>query len=243
MIGFWSWTPNAADALISVAHFKLHDLAGIGGAIKNVGMGSASRRGKMAQHSGISPKVKSKKCIGCGRCMEHCAQTAIALVKKNEKDKALIDPKKCVGCAECLPVCPREAIQVRFDKAIPSFMKKMVEYTAAALSGKQGKAYFINFLTQISPACDCRPHADAPLVRDIGILASTDPVAIDQASTDLINQEPALPGNCLAEPCGPGEDKVRAVYNHIDWTVQLDYAESLGLGSRSYELEWLQPLK
>jgi hypothetical protein len=228
-----------ADGYIGVAHFKLHEVAGIGGAIKNTGMGCAARRGKMAQHADITPKIKTKKCIGCGECEAHCAHGAAVLVEVEGKKKAHIDPDKCVGCAECVAVCPTGAAQVQWSASVPMLMKKMVEYTAAVLKGKKKKAFFINFLTQISPACDCHPHADAPLVRDIGILASTDPVAIDQASIDLVNQEPALPGTCLTVNREAGADKVRGVYNYIDWTIQLDYAQQIGLGTRDYELEWL----
>jgi uncharacterized protein len=228
-----------ADVLISLAHFKLHEVAGIGGAIKNVGMGCAARRGKMAQHADISPKVKAKICIACGTCLDNCAQQAISYKDHNGEAKAFIDPKKCVGCAECIAVCPEGAIMVQWSKSIPLLMKKMVEYTAATVKGKDGKCFYLNFVTQVSPACDCHPHADAPLVRDIGILASTDPVAIDKASADLINQEPGLPGNCLAKTPGPGEDKIKAVYPHIDWMIQLDYAREIGLGSTDYELIWL----
>lgn len=230
-----------ADVLISLAHFKLHELCGFGGALKNVGMGCASRRGKMAQHSGISPKVVAKKCIGCGDCTQHCAQLAISLTSQNDhKEKAYINSDKCIGCAECILVCPQNAIQIQWGAVtIPQFMKKMVDYTAAALKNKGGKAFFFNFLTQISPACDCYGHADAPLVRDIGILASTDIVAVDQASIDLVNQEPGLPGTSLTTAMAPGEDKVKGIYPSIDWTIQLDYAQQIGLGSRDYRLEWL----
>jgi uncharacterized Fe-S center protein len=228
-----------ADALISVAHFKLHELSGFGGAIKNVGMGAASRRGKMDQHSGISPKVKNSKCIGCGDCVAHCAHKAISLKKINNKKKAKIDPEKCVGCAECILVCGQKAIQVQWAAKVPDFMKKMAEYTAACLKGKEMKSFFINFLTQISPACDCFGHADAPLVRDIGILASRDPIAIDQASADLVNQEPALAGTCLNSCTAPGEDKFRGVYPKIDWEIQLDHGQEIGLGTRDYQLVWL----
>ena len=211
-----------ADALISVAHFKLHELAGFGGAIKNVGMGCASRRGKMAQHADVSPKVKTKRCIGCGECVAHCAQSAIALVEVDDQKKALIDPEKCVGCGECLFRCPQGAIMISWGKSVPLFMKKMVEYTAAVLKDKTDKSFFINFLTGITPKCDCVSHSDACLVRDIGLLASTDPVAIDQASVDLLNQEAALPGSCLTSCPPAGEDKIKSVYPHIDWEVQLE---------------------
>ena len=221
-----------ADTLISVAHFKGHELSGFGGTIKNVGMGCASRTGKLVQHSGIAPKVKAKKCIGCGECIDHCSQDAISLTE----EKAIIDPEKCIGCGECILICPQMAIQVQFGKSIPDFMEKMVEYTLGVLKNKQGKALFINFITNVSPACDCYPMADAPIVRDIGILASTDPVAIDQASVDLVNKEPALPDSCMKEGREAGSDKFRTLYPKTDWTIQLAYAEQLGLGSREYTL-------
>ncbi|MEW5722007.1 MAG: DUF362 domain-containing protein [Thermodesulfobacteriota bacterium] len=228
-----------ADALISVAHFKLHELSGFGGAMKNVGMGGASRRGKMAQHSDLCPKVSAKKCLGCGDCAAHCAQSAISLVEKDGRTRAVIDQVKCVGCAECIYVCPQKAMQIQFDQDVVKFQEKMVEYTLAALAGKEGKAYFVNFLTQITPVCDCAPFTDAAIVRDVGILASTDPVALDQASADLVNQQSGLDGSRLTTGFEPGQDKARAVYPNIDWSVQFAYAQELGLGVRDYELEWL----
>jgi len=221
-----------SDALISVAHFKGHELSGFGGTIKNLGMGCASRKGKLDQHSGLSPKVKRKKCVGCGECIEHCAQNAISL---NDK-KAEIDPKKCVGCGECILICPNGAINVQWNADIPIFQKKMVEYTSAVLKGKQGKALFLNFLTDISPACDCYGHSDAPIVQDIGIMASTDPVAIEQASVDMVNRQNVADGSCLKGSKEQGADKFRAVYPKIDWSIQLKHAEKMGIGSREYEL-------
>jgi len=221
-----------ADALISVAHFKGHELSGFGGTIKNVGMGCASRTGKLEQHSDLSPKVKTKKCVGCGECVEHCAQQAISL----KEGKAFIDPERCVGCGECILICPNGAIDVQWNADIPLFQKKMAEYTLAVLKNKMNKSIFLNFLTNISPACDCYGHNDAPLVPDVGILASRDPVAIDQASVDLVNHQTASPGSCLTGCKDSGEDKFRGVYPNIDWTVQLDHAERIGLGNRSYEL-------
>ena len=221
-----------ADTLISVAHFKGHDLTGFGGALKNMGMGCASRAGKLVQHSGIAPKVKRKKCIGCGECINHCSQSAISLAE----EKATIDPEKCIGCGECILVCPQMAIQVQFGKSIPDFMEKMVEYAMGVLKNKQDKSLFVNFITNVSPACDCWPVADAPIVRDIGILASTDPVAIDQASVDLVNKEPALPDSCMNDGREAGSDKFRTLYPKTDWTIQLAYAEHLGLGSREYKI-------
>ncbi len=116
-----------SDYLVSVAHFKGHELTGFGGTLKNLGMGCAARKGKLEQHSGLSPKVKAKKCVGCGDCIDHCAQNAISLVE----EKALIDSKKCVGCGECILICPNSAINIQWSADIPIMQKKMVEYTAA----------------------------------------------------------------------------------------------------------------
>jgi uncharacterized Fe-S center protein len=221
-----------ADALISVAHFKGHELAGFGGTIKNLGMGCASREGKLSQHSNIAPKVARKKCIGCGECVSHCAQEAISL----EDEKSLINPEKCVGCGECILICPQGAIQIQWNESIPIFQKKMVEHTAGVLKGKVGRALFLSFLTDISPACDCYGHADRPIVKDIGILAATDPVALDQASVDLVNREPGNRDSALTKNFAAGEDKFRGVYPQIDWEIQLAYGEEIGLGTREYEL-------
>jgi uncharacterized protein len=221
-----------ADGLISLAHFKGHELSGFGGTIKNLGMGCASRRGKMVQHADVSPKVTRKKCVGCGDCVEHCAQTAISL----QEQKAVIDPKKCIGCGECLLICSNKAIDVRWNWDMVLFQKKMVEYALAVLKGKEGKVAFLNFLTQISPACDCYGHSDAPIVHDLGIMASLDPVAIDQASVDMVNRQKGLEGTSLSANKNPGEDKFRALYPKVDWTIQLAYAEKIGMGSRQYDL-------
>jgi uncharacterized protein len=222
-----------ADAFVSMAHFKGHELAGFGGAIKNTGMGCASRRGKLAQHSTVCPTVKTKKCVGCGECEAHCASGAIAVAEK----KAAINPEKCVGCGECIVVCPAGAVQIEWNQSVPTFLENMVEYTRGVLQDKKGKALFVNFITDVAPACDCFPYNDSPVVRDIGMLASTDPVALDQACVDLVNKEQALPGARLETNRGPGEDKIKGLYPYIDWEIQLDYAQQLGLGSRQYELK------
>jgi uncharacterized Fe-S center protein len=221
-----------ADALISVAHFKGHELSGFGGTIKNLGMGCASRKGKLAQHSGLSPGISGEHCIGCGECQNHCSQQAISM----EDEKAVIDADRCIGCGECILICPNEAIAVQWNRSIPIFLENMVEYTMGVLQGKADKALFINFITDVSPACDCYPANDAPIVKNIGVVASTDPVAIDQASVDLVNAEPALAGTRLTTNTAPGEDKFKGIYPKVDWEIQLDYAERLGLGSRTYEL-------
>ncbi len=222
-----------ADALISVAHFKGHELSGFGGAIKNLGMGCASRKGKLAQHSTVSPKINDEKCVGCGECEDHCSQQALAVVDA----KAELNRESCIGCGECILICPNEAVEIQWDQSIPIFLENMVEYTEGVIKGKEGKSLYLNFITNISPACDCCGYNDAPIVGDIGIVASTDPVAIDQASADLVNGEPALPGTCLKTHRGAGEDKFKGLYPKVDWPIQLEYAEEIGLGTRQYDLK------
>lgn len=221
-----------SDTLISVAHFKGHDVAGFGGTIKNLGMGCSSKKGKLEQHSGLSPKVKRKRCTGCGECIDFCAHDAIYM----KDQKAVIDKEKCAGCGECVVMCPNRAINIRWNTDSPLFQKKMVEYAYAVVQGKKGRSAFMNFLIRISPACDCHPFNDAPVVRDLGILASTDPVAIDQASVDMINRQKTLDGSCVEHHREGGDDIFREIYPEIDWTIQLDYGQEIGLGSRDYEL-------
>ena len=230
-----------ADALISMAHFTGHELCGFAATLKNLGMGCASREGKLSQHSNISPRVKGKKCKGCERCLSWCAQEAISMLPPQvkvatKKSIAFIDSIKCTGCGECIPICPSGAIQIQWNESIPIFQKKMVEYAYGAVQKKKGKTLYINFLTQISPACDCWGHSDTPIVNDVGILSSEDPVAIDQASVDLVNREAGNRSSKLSGAWEPGENKFQAIYPEVDWTIQLAYAQEIGLGNREYEL-------
>jgi uncharacterized Fe-S center protein len=226
-----------ADSMISLAHFKGHELSGFGGTLKNLAMGCASRGGKLAMHSTVSPKVIRKRCVGCQECLKHCPSDAILI---NEDKKAIIDDDKCIGCGECIVVCATEAVQIRWNQAVPVFLEKMMEYAMGAIKGKEGKMLYVNFINNISPMCDCLAHNDAPIVQDIGIVASTDPVAIDQASVDLVNKEKALAGTCLKTNTGAGEDKFKGLYPEVDWEIQLEYAEKIGLGSRKYDLKFLK---
>lgn len=221
-----------ADALISVAHFKGHELSGFGGAIKNTGMGCASRKGKLAMHSTVSPQVNAENCIGCAECVDHCSQQALAITE----EKAIVDEARCIGCGECILICPNEAIAIKWDQEIPDFLEALVEYTAGVMKNKAGKALFINFIADVSPACDCYPANDAPIVKNIGVVAGTDLVALDQASVDLVNAEPALVGTKLTVNTEAGGDKFKGLYPNVEWRIQLEYAENIGLGSRRYEM-------
>jgi len=221
-----------ANAIVSVAHFKGHELSGFGGTLKNLGMGCASRRGKLDMHSNVSPKIKRKTCIGCAECEKHCPACAICLKEK----KAYIDTDKCVGCGECIVRCPTASVNINWNQTIPVFLEKMMEYTLGVLKNKEKKAFFINFITDISPKCDCLSYSESPIVGNVGILASMDPVAIDQASADLVNQQTALPGTVLQTNLAAGEDKFQGLYPSVDWAYQLDYAQKIGIGTREYTL-------
>jgi len=227
-----------ANALISVAHFKGHELSGFGGTLKNLGMGCASRRGKLDQHSNVSPKIKRKSCIGCSQCVDHCPGKAIYI----EKKKAYINKEDCIGCAECIVRCPTASININWNQDVPVFLEKMMEYTAGVLKNKTGKTMFINFITDVAPKCDCLPYTESPICSDIGVVVSTDPVAIDQASADLVNQSQALAGSILTCNTQPGEDKFKGLYPDVDWEHQLAYAQDIGLGNRTYNLVKLETL-
>jgi len=138
-------------------------------------------------------------------------------------NKAVIDLSKCIGCGECIASCNFGAIAISWAGTPDSVQEKMVEYFYGVWKDKKDRMVFFNFLTDISPNCDCYGHNDPPVTPDIGLLASLDPVAIDQASVDLVNKK-------------TGSDKFREIYPDIDWSVQLSYAESLGIGTRQYEL-------
>ncbi len=227
-----------ATALISVAHFKGHELSGFGGTLKNLGMGCAARRGKLDMHSNVSPKIKRKTCIGCAECQKHCPSGAITL----EEKKAYIDKNICVGCGECIVRCPTQSVNINWNQTIPVFLEKMMEDTLGVLTNKTNQALFIIFITDLSPKCDCLSYSESPIVNNVGVLASTDPVAIDQASADLVNQQKGLSGTVLQTNLAAGEDKFQGLYPAVDWEHQLDYAQKIGIGTRAYKLIKLKTL-
>ncbi|WAM34291.1 DUF362 domain-containing protein [Caldicellulosiruptor morganii] len=225
-----------ADIVISMNHFKGHEMTGFGGAIKNIGMGSGSRGGKLFMHSSSKPVIKTSKCVGCGMCVKSCAQLAIAL---NEKKKAVIDYEKCVGCGQCVAVCQFEAATVRWDEAASIASEKIAEYAYAVLKDKPN--FHINFIMNISPDCDCWSHNDIPIAPDIGIAASFDPVALDKACVDLVNSSTFTPAGCVLEKAKHIEvdgkiDRFKSIHPDTDWQVALKHAQEIGLGSLEYEL-------
>ncbi|MBM3307076.1 MAG: DUF362 domain-containing protein [Candidatus Eisenbacteria bacterium] len=219
-----------ADAILSVAHFKGHEVSGFGGAIKNLGMGGASRAGKLDQHSTTRPFVRPS-CVACGTCVAWCPADAITV-----GEKATIDPEKCIGCAECIVVCPQRAVSIHWNESADVFQRKMVEYLAAIAATKPGRIGYVNFITDVHPLCDCYGAAKAPIVPDIGVIASLDPVAADQACYDLVNEAPVARGSDISQNYRRGGDKFRDLHAEVDPTEQLRHAEELGLGTRNYQL-------
>ncbi|HJK00936.1 MAG TPA: DUF362 domain-containing protein [Methanocorpusculum sp.] len=221
----------AADSLVVVSHFKGHEIAGFGGALKNLGMGCASGEGKREQHT-ANPFLKKEICIACGACINACPEFCISLRER----EIIIDLEHCIGCLMCLNTCPRHAIDIDWNDDGVVFVEKMIEYAAGAVANKTGKAFYINFLTNITPHCDCTPWSDIPIVPDIGILASRDPVALDRACYDLVNNAEGIFGSLLPDHYCAGEEKFTRVWPGTQPQLQFTLAEELGIGRMEYKL-------
>ena len=209
------------DMLLCLSHFTGHILSGFGATIKNLGMGCASRAGKLEQHSDVHPWVKAKVCTNCSVCLEYCPADAIEQVEGSAR---IID-KKCIGCGECLVVCNFGAVKMRWDGDVLRVQEKMAEYALAVLRSVKKKAGFINYLVKITKDCDCMSMNGKLISDDLGILASLDPVAVDKAAVDLLIE-------------ANGKDFLREAID-VDWSAQLRHGEKIGLGSMEYELERL----
>jgi uncharacterized Fe-S center protein len=221
----------AAQSMIVLSHFKAHLPAGFGGAIKNLDMGCAPAAGKSEQHS-TKPIFNMELCNGCRSCAENCPHEAILVQEKI----SAIDYRICTGCGKCLRVCQTHALDFDWFVEVPPFMERIAEYALGAIKGKEGRMGFFNFLLNITPDCDCIPWSDAPLVPDIGILASCNPVAINQASFDLVNRQIGLANSLLQKNREPGKDKFQGVWENTCGNIQMDYGEKIGLGRKDYRL-------
>lgn len=223
-----------ADSLIVLTHFKGHELTGFGGVFKNVGMGLGARSAKQRMHADFKPQIVVDKCTRCGRCVEGCSVAAMTMDKKS----AVVDLQLCIGCGECVARCAYGAIATQWKTDPEVAQEKIVEHAAGVLNAKKGKVICLSWVTNVTPDCDCWDFSDAPLVADIGVLASRDPVAIDQAAFDLVTAAPGAPGG-RGEGLLPGEDKFTKITG-VDGSHTLEYAEQMGLGSRKYVLKTLR---
>ncbi|MBU1185337.1 MAG: DUF362 domain-containing protein [Acidobacteria bacterium] len=207
-----------ADAFVCLSHFTGHILTGFGAALKNLGMGCASRQGKLEQHSDVHPWIDSEKCIKCLRCLPGCPTGAL----QELEESVAIQDEHCIGCGECLVLCQTDAVRMQWDREESRVQEKMAEYGLSVHRLFKGKALYINVILDITKDCDCMSQNSHKIAEDIGIAGSLDPVALDQASVDLVLKK------CEAD--------VLREANPPDWRHQLEHAEKIGLGSRSYEL-------
>jgi len=218
-----------ADIFISLTHFKGHECTGFGGALKNIGMGCGSRAGKMEMHNAGKPSVSADLCVGCGACRKICAHDAITITAK----KATIDVTRCVGCGRCIGVCFKDAIHTAYDESNELLNAKIAEYTAAVLRGRPH--FHISLVCDVSPECDCHDMNDAPIIANIGMLASADPVALDQACADLCCKAPPLPNSMLTEK-RTGHDHFHALHPATNWRDAIVHAERMQIGTAQYTL-------
>ncbi len=207
------------QSILSVAHFTGHLASGFGATLKTLGMGCASKKGKLQQHASLKLGIGDN-CKLCGVCLKHCPADAITL----GKIKAHIDQDKCIGCAECMAFCRFKAVECKWGMETEAIQQSIAEYAFGVLKNKKSKAVFFNYVMSVTKDCDC---FDTPnmrkIVDDIGILASTDPVAVDKAALDLVEKKAgrklqSLIGNDALDP------------NH-----QIRHAENIGLGSSNYK--------
>ena len=226
-----------ADVFISLTHFKGHEMTGFGGAIKNIGMGCGSRAGKMEQHSNGKASIDEAACRGCRQCLKECANDALHF--DAEARKMRINQDNCVGCGRCVGACNFDAISFANDAAISELNCRMAEYTKAVVDGRP--QFHISLVLDISPYCDCHPENDAPILPDIGMFCSTDPLALDQACVDACLKAQPLPDSILGDHMR--EEGFCDHHDHFvnttpesEYQTCLAHAEKIGLGSREYDL-------
>ena len=219
-----------ADIFLSMTHFKGHEATGFGGTIKNIGMGCGSRGGKMEMHYAGKPRVNSKKCVSCGTCYRNCAFGAISFVDK----KAFINTDICVGCGRCIGSCNYDAIRPINSNSNTVLNEKIAEYAYAVV--KDRPHFHVSLIMDVSPFCDCHSENDVAIVPDIGMLASFDPVSLDQACADLVNAAPAVKNSLLGEKENLHNDHFTNLFPDTEWQSCLSHAEAIGLGERNYEL-------
>lgn len=226
-----------ADVFISLSHFKGHEEAGFGGTLKNIGMGCGSRAGKKEQHTSGKPFVKESRCRGCRRCQKECANGGLLYIE--EKKKMSVNRDKCVGCGRCLGACNFDAIAFENVDANEMLSKRISEYAKAVVDGRPN--FHISLILDVSPNCDCHAENDAPILPDIGMFASFDPLALDQACVDACLAATPLPNTQLTDNLAePGfenhHDHFVNTTPEVEYKAGMAHAEKIGLGSREYEL-------
>ena len=226
-----------ADVFISLNHFKGHEMTGFGGAIKNIGMGCGSRAGKTEQHISGQPVIDENLCRGCKKCMQQCANNG--LVFDDETRKMHIDKEHCVGCGRCLGACNFDAINFENFHAPLLLNRKMAEYAKAVVSGRP--QFHISLVVDVSPNCDCHCENDVPILPNIGMFVSIDPLALDQACVDACLAAKPMPGSQLyehmhAEGFCDHHDHFKNSTPESEWQSCLEHAQKIGLGTREYEL-------
>ena len=219
-----------ADIFISLTHFKGHESTGFGGTLKNIGMGCGSRAGKMEMHNAGKPHVVAETCISCGACAKNCAHSAISFQEK----KARIDHSRCVGCGRCIGVCPVDAIDTDLDESNDILNCKIAEYTKAVV--KDRPCFHISLVVDVSPYCDCHSENDIPIVPNVGMFASFDPVALDVACADAVNSQPAVAGSLLEKHGHKHNDHFTDTHPDTNWKTCVAHGVKIGLGSDQYEL-------
>lgn len=223
-----------ADVFISLTHFKGHESTGFGGALKNIGMGCGSRAGKMDMHHGGKPEVTQALCRSCGVCAKNCAHGAISF---GPDKKASIDHNKCVGCGRCIGACNFDAVGNESGLANDELNCRVAEYSKAVVDGRP--QFHISIVNQVSPYCDCHSENDAPIIPDVGMFASFDPVALDVACADACNKMPVLSGSVLADNLKHSActgDHFHDTNTVTNWRSCVEHGEKIGLGSCDYEL-------
>ena len=226
-----------ADVFISLTHFKGHEMTGFGGTIKNIGMGCGSRAGKKEQHSNGQPTINPEACRGCRRCQRECANGGLEFDEAARRMR--VNTKNCVGCGRCLGACNFDAISFGDNAALTELNCRMAEYTKAVVDGRPN--FHISLVVDVSPNCDCHCENDAPILPNLGMFASFDPLALDQACVDACLAAAPLPNSQLSDHMAEKgfidhHDHFKNSTPESEWRSCLEHAEKIGLGSREYEL-------
>ena len=226
-----------ADIFISLTHFKGHETTGFGGTIKNIGMGCGSRAGKKDQHSNGKPTIDPEVCRGCKRCMRECANQGLEFDETTKKMQ--VNAENCLGCGRCPGACNFDAIRFVNDAATKELNCRMAEYAKAVVDGRPN--FHISLIVDVSPYCDCHGENDAPILPNVGMLASFDPLALDQACADLCLKQQPLPNSVLSDNMKKADfcdhhDHFENTTVDSEYKSCLEHGEEIGLGSREYEL-------